>query len=216
MLMTDGQSLERDAVAGTRATRAAARRTSRREALVDASFEAFIEDGVAATSVDDIVARAHVAKGTFYLYFRTKQDAVDAVAERIVDGVAANVAAAASAPGLAPVERLVSLGRSIGQVGSDPHELEIIEVFHRPENRAIHDRLSGRIIRRLAPTVGSLIADGIEQGTFARQDPDLAAAFVLATFSSLHDIVGDGAGVDRAAAALNVFILRGLGYQGAT
>jgi AcrR family transcriptional regulator len=47
--------------------------------------------GVAATSVDDIVETAGVAKGTCYLYFPTKDDAVTAVAERMVIGVAERV-----------------------------------------------------------------------------------------------------------------------------
>lgn len=197
------------------ATRAQARRQSRRDALVDAAFAVFLEKGVATTAVDDIVEKAGVAKGTFYLYFKTKDDAVNAVAERIVDGVAAHVEAAASTPGLSPVERLLTLGGSVGQVGNDPHERELIEVFHRPENRAIHDRLSERIVGRLASTVEAIVRDGIEQALFARQDARLAAAFVLATFSSLHDLVGDEMSVEQATTELNAFILRGLGYQGA-
>jgi AcrR family transcriptional regulator len=198
----------------TAATRSQARRESRRDALVDAAFEVFMEKGVASTAVDDIVEKAGVAKGTFYLYFGTKDDAVNAVAERIVDGVAALVEAAASAPALSPVERLLALGRSVGQVGDDPHEHELIDVFHRPENRAVHDRLSERIVGRLLSTVEAIIRDGIDQGDFTRQDARLAAGVVLASFGALHDLAGDEMGVPRATAELNAFILRGLGYQG--
>lgn len=197
----------------TAATRAAVRRETRRDALVDASLAVFMERGVAAASVDDIVARAAVAKGTFYLYFRTKDDAINAVAERIVGQVGDAVEAAAAAPGLSPVERLASLGESVGEVGRDRRERELIEVFHRPENRAIHDRIMAGIVGRLMATVESIVADGIAQSLFARQDPHLAAAFVLATFNSLHDLVGDEASVARVAGELNAFILRGLGYD---
>jgi len=171
-----------------------------------------MDKGVAATSVDDIVEAAGVAKGTFYLYFRTKEDAVNAVAERVVDGVADTVETAAAAPGLSPVERLLTLGRSVGQVGSEPNERELIDVFHRPENRTFHDRLTERIVARLMATVESIVSDGIAEGQFAHQDPHLAAGFVLATFTSLHDLVGNEANVERVASELNAFILRGLGY----
>lgn len=198
----------------TATARAAARRKSRREALVDASLSVFMERGVSTASVDDIVERAGVAKGTFYLYFRTKDDAVNAVAERIVDSVAVAVEHAASEPGLSPIERLLSLGGTVGQVAREPHERELIEVFHRPENRAIHDRLSERVMARLLATVESIVADGIEQGFFAPQDAHLSAGFVLATFGALHDLVGDEPSVERIAGELNGFILRGLGYEG--
>jgi len=196
----------------TIATRAAERRESRREALVDAAFGVFMDKGVASSSVDDIVKAAGVAKGTFYLYFQTKDDAINAVAERVVDGVAEVVETAAATPGLSPVDRLLSLGRSVGQVGTEPNERELIDVFHRPANRAVHDRLAERILDRLIPTVESIVADGIASGQFADQDPRLAAGLVLATFTSLHDLVGSGASVERVTSELNVFILRGLGY----
>jgi AcrR family transcriptional regulator len=198
----------------TTATRAAERRESRRGALVDAAFGVFMAKGVAASSVDDIVGAAGVAKGTFYLYFQTKDDAINAVAERLVDGVAGAVEAAAATPGLSPVDRLRSLGRSVGQVGAVPNERELIEVFHRPENRAIHDRLMERVRLRLVATVESIVSDGIAEGQFAPQDPHLAARFVLATFTSLHDLVGDGAPVAGVASELDAFIGRGLGYRG--
>lgn len=198
----------------TTTMRAAERREARRGELVDAAFRVFMSQGVAESSVDDIVTAAGVAKGTFYLYFKAKDDAVNAVAERIVEQVAVLVEGAAATPGLSPVERLLTIGGSVGQVGKDPHERELIELFHRPENRAIHDRLSERIVARLASTVESIVADGIADGSFAAQDPHLTAGFVLATFNSMHDLVGDEGSVERIAAALNGFILRGLGYEG--
>jgi AcrR family transcriptional regulator len=194
--------------------RSAERRESRRRALVDAAFAVFMDKGVAATSVDDIVEGAGVAKGTFYLYFTTKDDAVDAVAERVVDGVVQVFETAAATLGLSPVERLLVLGRSVGQVGAEPNERELIDVFHRPENRAIHDRLMERIVDRLIATVELIVSDGIAEGQFAHQNPHLAAGFVLATFTSLHDLVGSEADVERVASELNAFILRGLGYRG--
>jgi AcrR family transcriptional regulator len=209
--MTDSQSFLGRSVATT-AARSAERRESRRGALVDAAFAVFMEKGVAASSVDDIVAAAGVAKGTFYLYFPTKDDAINAVAERVVDGVARTVETAAATPGLSPVERLLSLGRSVGQVGIEPNERELIDVFHRPENRAIHDRLMERIVARLIATVESIVADGLAEGQFEDQDPRLAAGFVLATFTSLHDLASNDSDLERVASELNAFILRGLGY----
>ena len=178
----------------TTAARSAERRESRKGALVDAAFGVFMDKGVAASSVDDIVDAAGVAKGTFYLYFKTKDDAVNAVAERVVDGVADVFETAAATPGLSPVERLLALGRSVGEVGTVPNERELIDIFHRPENRAIHDRLMEGIVARLFASVESIVADGIASGQFADQDARLAAGFVLATFTSLHDLVGHEAG----------------------
>ncbi len=44
------------------------------ENLLNTSFELFTSKGINKTSISDIVERAGVAKGTFYLYFKDKYD----------------------------------------------------------------------------------------------------------------------------------------------
>lgn len=50
--------------------------------ILDAAASLFVEKGVAATSIDDIVERAGVAKGTFYHYFSDRTAMLDALRER--------------------------------------------------------------------------------------------------------------------------------------
>lgn len=45
----------------------------RKEAILAAAREVFFEQGIRRATVDDIAARAEVAKGTVYLYFETKE-----------------------------------------------------------------------------------------------------------------------------------------------
>lgn len=46
----------------------------KKKALLQASFELFIEKGFSKTTLSDITQRAGIAKGTFYLYFKDKYD----------------------------------------------------------------------------------------------------------------------------------------------
>ena len=57
--------------------RRAIAQAEKREALLNASFELFRTRGLADTTVEEITQAAGVAKGTFYLYFDTKDDLVD-------------------------------------------------------------------------------------------------------------------------------------------
>jgi len=49
----------------------------KRESLLNTSFEFFTTKGIEKTSISDIVEKAGVAKGTFYLYFKDKYDIKD-------------------------------------------------------------------------------------------------------------------------------------------
>jgi len=55
-----------------------------RERIAVAALELFSERGYEATTVDDIAARADVAKGTFFNYYPRKEAVLDALAERTI------------------------------------------------------------------------------------------------------------------------------------
>ena len=188
-------------------------RDVRRRELLQAAVRVFLGKGIASASVDDIVGAAGVAKGTFYLYFATKDDAITAVAEWMVESVANRIQAIAADDDRSPVERLLAFGAGVRQVGDQPYERDLVEVIHRPENRILHDRMGERALRRLAPAVVAIIAAGIERGQFRDQDPERAGALVMACFGSLHDVVSDPGDVPTAIDELNAFVLGGLGFQ---
>ena len=197
----------------TRAGRTRSRDVRRRE-LLQAAVGVFAEKGIASASVDDIVRAAGVAKGTFYLYFATKDDAINAVAGWMVETVAERIQAIAADADRSPVERLLAFGASVRQVGGEPHERDLVEVVHRPENRVLHDRIGERALSRLAPAVAEIIASGIERGLFRQQDPERAGTWVMACFGSLHDVVPGPDDLPAAIDELNAFVLGGLGYRG--
>ena len=62
-------------------------REARRAELVSAAAAVFARRGVANTAVSDIVKAAGVAQGTFYLYFDSKDAAILAVVEQVLDDV---------------------------------------------------------------------------------------------------------------------------------
>ncbi len=64
------------------ASRAAARREKRRAQILDRARDVFAERGYHETKIDDIVARADVARGTFYLYFEDKRGIFEELVDR--------------------------------------------------------------------------------------------------------------------------------------
>ncbi len=51
-----------------------ANKKKKRESLLNTAFSIFTSKGVSQTSISEIVEKAGVAKGTFYLYFKDKYD----------------------------------------------------------------------------------------------------------------------------------------------
>lgn len=51
----------------------------KRNRILDAAYELFSSKGMHMTAIDEVVKKAGVAKGTFYLYFRDKYDLIDQI-----------------------------------------------------------------------------------------------------------------------------------------
>ena len=59
----------------------------RRQEIIRAARDLFLDQGYENTSVDDIVRRVNVAKGLFYYYFPKKEAILAAIADEFVDEV---------------------------------------------------------------------------------------------------------------------------------
>lgn len=61
----------------------ARKKQEKRKALMDAAYTLFMKKGAARTSIAEICKEAGIAKGTFYLYFKDKDDILRALTKRI-------------------------------------------------------------------------------------------------------------------------------------
>ncbi len=59
----------------------------RRGDLLDAAEAIILDRGLPALTVDEVTSSAGVAKGTFYLYFRSKEEVIAGLRERFVEHV---------------------------------------------------------------------------------------------------------------------------------
>lgn len=186
----------------------------RREELLVAARRVFVEKGVAGSTVSDIVRAAGVAQGTFYLYFKAKTDLVSAVVEQMADEMVDSITRFVTATGAEAVAKLLALRDAVLVVAADPGGWEIARIYHRPENRAMHDRMAERLLPRLAPLVEKIVEQGLVEGVFMARDPRVAAWFILGGLHAIELGFTEQAEVNRAVVEAIDCALRVLGYQG--
>ncbi len=63
------------------------KKRNKRQSIMDAALGFFTLKGIHKTSIDDIVNEAHVAKGTFYLYFKDKPDLMQQISVNIISRI---------------------------------------------------------------------------------------------------------------------------------
>jgi AcrR family transcriptional regulator len=79
---------------------------ARRQSILAAALTVFATHGFAAARLDDVAARAGVAKGTLYLYFRDKEALFEALVRSAVSPLLQHMSKLATSPEISPLQAL--------------------------------------------------------------------------------------------------------------
>ena len=157
----------------------------RRIELMNAAQRLFLELGVASTTIEQITSGANVAKGTFYLYFSSKEDILAALGERFAQEHLARLKKAIAAVSKEDWRgKLTAWAKANVNGYLDSIQLHDI-VFHgtRPPTR---EGRGGMVDNIVVDHMYELLRDGIDAGAWSIEDPRFAAVFL---FSGFHGAV---------------------------
>lgn len=169
----------------------------RRHDILQAARDRFAAKGPAATSIADITEAANVGKGTFYLYFNSREHVLGALWEEFVDGFVDITVEMLTNPGNEPwidlAERMVIELINYDIAHSDIHQMvyssagaDAMKMF-REANQKILALLRGGVAR------------GVQEGEFDVTHPELAADMLYyAAEGFITDAMLRGAELDRA------------------
>ncbi len=82
---------------------------SKKETLLDAAQNLMLEKGFVATSVDEICCSSETTKGSFFHYFKSKEELGKELVERFAQGVRGFMETALSSAGDDPLDRVYAL-----------------------------------------------------------------------------------------------------------
>ena len=159
-------------------------REVRAELILDVAEEMLAEKGYHDTSMDEIAARADVAKGTLYQHFPSKEDLVFALFERNLVLFEQAVEQAARAPLMAraKLERILSY---VYQERRGPHARLFQLLYHNMEIRKGLLEKKGQLrdhMEQVAGRMRTILEEGKAEGAF---DPAISTELMLLTFMSL-------------------------------
>ena len=162
----------------------------RKQELLKIAYRMFIEKGYENTSIDEIIAEAGIAKGTYYYYFESKEATLEAVIDMMIEeevGRAKEVLAASL-----PVPRkLVSVIYSLRPVQD---EQVIVKVIDAKENIVMHEKVNRRIVEAAVPLLTEVVREGISQGIFSCTNIEERIKMLLILSQHMFD---DGIFTDR-------------------
>lgn len=165
-------------------------RKSKTSLIFQAAIDVFSEKGFDKATMDDIAARANVAKGTIYYHFKSKEELflflVEEGVELLHEGVESKIA-----PEMTPSEKMELILREQIRFFGENRDFCLIMLREAwgGEERQLEFR---KLIRSYMAFIGEVIVEGIESGDFEVVNPEYAAAgiFGMMSITSLHILLG--------------------------
>ena len=134
----------------------------RRRELLEIAYRMFLSQGYENTSVDEIIEAAGIAKGTYYYYFQSKEQMLEAVIGMMIEAEA-EAARQVLASEMPVEQKIVGI---IASARPNQDEQPIEEALNRPENVLMHNKLQGQLLEAIAPLLSEAVEEGRRIGLF--------------------------------------------------
>lgn len=132
--------------------------------IVSAAWELFYRFGYENTTIDDIVHRAHVSKGSFYYYFSTKADLLESLSylfdrkyEELMESMPSD---------LKPVEKLLLLNRELLIMIENTVPVSLLSQLFVSQLSAKGERHLLNPERSYFKVIRQVVLEGKEEGIF--------------------------------------------------
>ncbi|SET44885.1 transcriptional regulator, TetR family [Natronincola peptidivorans] len=157
----------------------------RRNEILNAAEKLFHGKGYEKCTINDILKEVGIAKGTFYYYFKSKEEVVDAIVSRYKEIVVSRAEKILKIDNISPEEKLMHVFKAMRmeeKVNSDT-----LNDLHKTENALLHQKTLNQIVTAMAPILVKVIEEGIEKKVWSCSYPLQYMQIFLAAALTLTD-----------------------------
>lgn len=157
----------------------------RKNEILDVAEELFAVKGFDGTSTNDILEKAGIARGTLYYHFKSKEDILDGVINRMIDQMeekATEIAANQEIPVLERLTAVILAFNSNTELG-----YEVMLEMHKPQNALMHQKMQARLLNGIVPILKDLLDEGEKLGTFHTEYGTEAVEMIILYANTMFD-----------------------------
>lgn len=157
--------------------------TDRRKELIDIAGEFFFTKGFSKTSIQNIIDKADIAKGTFYHYFKSKDDILDAMTRNYVKGLYKKSFAILEMD-MDATSKLNYFFQEVQgwKMGNMKLMKVLMKVLMSDHNLVLRNRILQHTINETSPIYLGIIKQGVKEGVFNVKYPEQTSKFIISSF----------------------------------
>lgn len=133
----------------------------RKNEILDTAEKLFYTKGYEKCTINDILKEVEIAKGTFYYYFKSKKEVMDAIVQRYTDIIIGRANETINKNDITPEEKMINVFLSM-KIG-DKVDSQMINEIHKADNALFHQNILTQMVTALAPALVKVIEEGIEK-----------------------------------------------------
>lgn len=149
----------------------------RKQEIMDMAAQLFMSKGYEETSVNLIVEQLGVAKGTFYHYFKSKEELLEAVLENYLSQYAEGIQRAVQSNVDNAYEKLLLVLRGILLNTKGPEHLT--RHVEDNKNARLHQAMDEKFFEKFYPIILGVLKQGVEENIFHMEHPEEITEILL-------------------------------------
>ena len=157
----------------------------RRNELMDVAEQLFAEKGYDHTSPSDIARRAGVVRGTFYHYFRSRDDLIRAIIFRHFERNLKYIGDVAADPVLDATDKFRRIVDSFFTIPAQKAQFGLL-ISEEPQV-SNHKDYEAFVREHILPLLQQIIRQGVDEGEFKVRFPEETAGHLIAISRHLQD-----------------------------
>ena len=134
----------------------------RKKELLKIAYDMFLTQGYENTSIDEIIEKAQIAKGTYYYYFQSKEQMLEEVIDMMIDSER-EMAEQFIRTDIPVPQKIVGILTSMKPT---EEEQPVKNALFQPENVLMHYKVRQKLINVLTPLLSEVIGEGVNEGIF--------------------------------------------------
>ena len=158
----------------------------KRNEILDCAEHLFISKSYESTTVNTILRELNIAKGTFYYYFKSKEEVMDAVIMRIINDELQYAKQILVKKDMSAFDKLISI--LFNKPKSNNNKDAMVDTLHVADNALMKQRALQRTIEFICPVLADIISEGNANEEFSSDYPLADIQFLIAGFQSLYDL----------------------------
>jgi AcrR family transcriptional regulator len=160
----------------------------RKLSILNAAKEMFAINGYHDTSISDIIKRADIARGTFYLYFKDKREIFDALFDQLLQRINESLERVVISPDQRPpLDQIAENLNRIFKLAMNDPELARILFRHAPGIDSITDQKIEGFYSKIASLIEGALSLGEKMNIVKNGDFKLMSIFMMGGVKEIMD-----------------------------